>query len=151
MTEPISTPHHCPVSGTPGLPVRRVTLKALLRPDALRRLEGDDYRFCPAPACDVVYFDHESDSLFLTGHLTVAVGEKNRNDGRSLVCYCFGFTQEDLRLDVAAFGTSDIPRIITEHVRAGRCGCEVRNPRGACCLEDLPFALRRAQAEASLR
>ena len=55
--------------------------------------------------------------------------------GEHLVCYCFGYTIEDLKRDQGVVAT------IEEHVRAGRCACKVRNPRGICCLGEIRKAV----------
>lgn len=49
----------CPVSGTKGSGVERQTVKALLTEVALRGVTMAAHRFCPDPACDVVYFDED--------------------------------------------------------------------------------------------
>ena len=46
----------CPVSGTIGKAVELLTVRALLTESALRRVTDSLHRFCPDPACDVVYF-----------------------------------------------------------------------------------------------
>src|SRR5438105_12140623 len=84
----------CPRCGQPGRRVERITLKALLTPDALARLLPVPYRFCATPACDVVYFGPES--IFLGEDLTVPVFQKERAGDRT-VCYCFDVTESDLR------------------------------------------------------
>ncbi len=72
--EPGGDAARCPVSGSLGPRVELVTLKALLRGVALRRLEGKDYRFCPDPGCELVYFDRTADSSFRKDDLQVRVG-----------------------------------------------------------------------------
>jgi hypothetical protein len=34
---------------------------------------------------------------------------------------------------------------IREHIAAQRCACDVRNPRGACCLGDVMAAAKRIE------
>jgi hypothetical protein len=132
---------HCPASETIGLNVDLITLKALLTGDALRRLDGTKYRFCPEPTCDIVYFDTGSDSTFRTTDLTVRVGLKEREHPVPL-CYCFSYNLADLQQDIAARGTTNIPAIITAEIKAGHCACEVRNPQGTCCLGTIASAIR---------
>lgn len=139
-------PALCPSSGTVGSTVDLVTVKALLTGDALRRLDGSTYRFCPAPDCDVVYFDSRAGSLFGKSDLTVRVGLKETEDPIP-VCYCFGFAAADLRRDLAAWGKTDIPAIITAEIKAGHCACEVKNPQGTCCLGNVTMSLQQAKSE----
>ena len=136
----------CPVSATTGLKVDLITLKALLTGDGLRRLNGEKYRFCPAADCDVVYFDNAANSVFRPRDLTVRIGLKETADSAP-ICYCFGYTTGDVRRDFATFGTTEIPTIITAEVKAGHCGCEVRNPQGSCCLGNVSRAVRPVPAE----
>ena len=132
-------PALCPVSQTVGLKVGLVTLKALLKGDSLRRLDGAAYRFCPARDCDVVYFD-AAGSFFRKNDLTVRIGQKETEDPIP-ICYCFGYTVADLSRELAAFGKTEIPATITAEVKAGHCACEVKNPQGSCCLGNVSKAV----------
>jgi hypothetical protein len=136
----------CPVSATTGLKVDLITLKALLTGEGLRRLDGENYRFCPAADCDVVYFDNAANSVYRRRDLTVRIGQKERGDSAP-ICYCFGYTTGDVRRDFATLGTTRIPAMITAQVKAGHCACEVKNPQGSCCLGNVSKAVRRVQAE----
>ena len=127
----------CPQCGAAGRPVEVLTLKALLRPDALARLEvGASYFFCAAPACDAVYFAGEAASVYHKPDLEVRVGQKESDDPIPL-CYCFGHTRASVREEIERTGGSSAPASITAHIRAGRCGCDVNNPSGACCLGEV--------------
>ena len=136
----------CPVSGTTGLKVDLITLKALLNSAALRRLDGKQYRFCPSADCDVVYFDHETSTIFRKNDLTVRVGQKETADPIP-ICYCFDFTIENIRRDLATQDRTEIPAFIAEEVKAGHCACGVKNPEGSCCLGKVEKAVKRLQAE----
>lgn len=136
----------CPESGTIGSKVELITVKALLRSGGLRRLDGRDYRYCPAPDCDVVYFDCASGSRLRKNDLVVRVGRKELEDPRP-VCYCFDFTLTDLHNDLSTRGKTDIPERITEEIRAGHCACEVKNPEGSCCLGNVRDAVNRILSE----
>ncbi len=136
----------CPVSGTTALKVDLITLKALLNSAALRRLDGTQYRFCPSVDCDVVYFDNEASAIFQKNDLTVRVGQKETADPIP-ICYCFDFTVENIRRDLATQGRTEIPGFIAEEVKAGHCACEVKNPQWSCCLGNVAKAVKRVQAE----
>lgn len=136
----------CPKSRTVGLKVDLITVKALLTGDALRRLDGRAYRFCPEADCDVVYFDRAADSVFRKSDLEVRVGQKEHEDPIP-VCYCFDITVADLRRDIATRGETEIPAMITAEVKAGHCACEVKNPQGSCCLGNVSKAVKRIQSE----
>lgn len=131
----------CPVSGTKGKPVALQTVKALLTSEALRRLNGLSHRFCPEPACEVVYFD-ESGVTYSNADIRVPVWQKEPIGGR-IVCYCFGENEADIRREIDAKGSSEAVDRVRTHIDAGRCACEVRNPRGVCCLGDVAAAVKR--------
>jgi CopZ-like zinc binding protein len=125
-----------------GILVGLITVKALLTADALRRLDGKSYRFCPGRDCDVVYFDRAANSVFRKSDVRVRVGQKETGDPIPL-CYCFDVSVADLRRQVAAEGKTDMPASVAAEVRAGHCACEVRNPQGSCCLGALTTAVER--------
>jgi Zinc binding domain len=126
----------CPASGTVGLRVDLITLKALLGGSALRRLEGTAYRFCPAPDCRIVYFDRDAKSVFEKRDLKVRVSQKESEESIP-VCYCFDITKADIRREIAAVGRTEAPAMIAAEIRAGHCACDLRNPQGTCCLGNL--------------
>lgn len=134
----------CPASGTKGAPVDLQTVKALLTTAALQRVEPRTYRFCPDRACDVVYFDDRGHT-FSTADLQARVWQK-QPEGDRVLCYCFGENESDIRAEIAARGYSDAAERVRSHIQAGRCACEIRNPRGACCLGDVTTAVKRLAA-----
>jgi hypothetical protein len=137
----------CPVSGSAGRAVDRQTVKALLTERALVRLAPGEYRFCPDADCEVVYFG-SGDVRFTTGDVRVRVWHKQPFGDRQL-CYCFGESEASMRAEIEADGHSSAVRRIRDHVAAGRCACEIRNPRGSCCLGDVIAAIERVTALSS--
>ena len=136
----------CPVSGTQGKPLEFQTVKALLTEAALRRIVTSSYRFCPEPACDVVYFD-ETGHTYVKTDVRVPVWQKEPF-GERMICYCFGENETDIRREFETTGGSDAVERVRKHIEAGRCACEVRNPRGVCCLGDIGAAVARVRATA---
>ena len=135
---------NCPVSGTKGFRVEQQTVKALLTVDALRHLTQAAHRFCPDPDCAVVYFADDG-RTYSTADIRVKVWQKEPAGAR-VVCYCFGENEADIRGEIERCGTSDAVARVREHIQAGRCACEVRNPRGACCLGEVGAAVKRLVA-----
>lgn len=119
------------------------TVKALLTETALRRVGSSPHRFCPDPSCEVVYFDVEG-ACYRTSDIRVPVWQKEPF-GHRTVCYCFGESEDSIRAEIAATGQSYAVERVRGHIAAGRCACEVRNPRGACCLGDLTAAAKRVE------
>ncbi|MNP74322.1 BFD-like [2Fe-2S] binding domain protein [compost metagenome] len=56
------------------------------------------------------------------------------------VCYCFGWTRERI-VQAVKENQQPIDRI-REQVQANRCGCEVNNPQGSCCLGNVTTFIR---------
>jgi hypothetical protein len=124
--------------------VDRVTVKALLTEGALQRMPAGDLRFCPDADCDVVYFDAHG-VRFVTADVRVPVWQKLPFGARQ-VCYCFGESEASIRRELELTGASSATARIRDHTAAGRCACDVRNPKGACCLGDVIAATERVQA-----
>lgn len=131
----------CPACGGAGKSADMLTLKALLTPSALQRFEPGDYRFCAAPECDVVYFV-ATRAAFGVADLQVRVWQKEP-PGRRMLCYCFDENEADMAAEIDRTGCSLAADRIRRHIEAGRCACEVRNPKGSCCLGDVTGAADR--------
>jgi len=116
-------------------------MKALLTESALRRLSAREYRFCPDAGCDVVYFSADGEP-FTTADVRVPVWQKLPFGDRP-ICYCFGESEASIRSEFAAGGASKAVERVREHIAAERCACDVRNPRGACCLGDVIATVKR--------
>lgn len=134
----------CSACQTKDLAVEELTVKALLTELALRRFEPGSYRFCPEASCAVVYFS-ETGFAFARDDTRVPVWQKKPSD-RRLICYCFDETEAAIAVELRDAGDSQAVERIRAHVAAQRCACEVRNPRGTCCLGDLIAAVERARA-----
>ena len=123
----------CPVSGRRSKQVDLLTVRSLVRRLPLV-MPSTAYYFCDDPACDVVYFGADTKApLFGRASLWVRVGLKEQTDPIP-VCYCFGFTRQNIVDDVRRKGKPTIPEQIKAQVKAGRCACELNNPSGKCCL-----------------
>ncbi len=128
----------CPACKQKGKSVPLITLKALLNASVLETIQPESsYAFCPTHSCDVVYFS--CSQTLGKDTLKVSVFQKN-NSMDVPVCYCFDWTRERL---TQAIETNQRPLDhIREQVQANRCGCEVNNPQGACCLGNVTAYIR---------
>jgi hypothetical protein len=59
--------------------------------------------------------------------------------------HCFGETEAGIRSELLAHGHTEVTARICAHIAAQRCACEIRNPRGACCLGDVMAAVARIE------
>ncbi|ACO48245.1 putative iron-sulfur cluster-binding metallochaperone [Deinococcus deserti] len=145
----LSTLPICPTCGTTGRTVKLITLKALLRPPALATLDPNRiYRFCPNSGCEVVYFFDLF--VYVRADVKVPVFQKDQATDTP-VCYCFGLTRGDLSAATQGGLPETISSTIQAHIKAGRCGCEVNNPQGKCCLGDIYKTLSALQQASERR
>jgi hypothetical protein len=124
--------------------VTRKTMLLMLKPEYFDRLGAGEYRFCPSPECQVVYFTESEGDIFTRESLRVRL--KTREDPIPL-CYCFGFDEADARAEIARTGRTSIPQRIAALLKEGMCACPARNPSGACCLGEVNKAVKRLMAE----
>jgi len=47
-----------------------------------------------------------------------------------IICYCFGYSVEDIRDDLLRHGRSTILERIQREKKANRCNCVTKNPKG---------------------
>ncbi len=147
-TIPASPGERCPDCGHAGRKVGRITLLALLRPEALERRSAAEHRFCPTASCDVVYFGARE--VFRRDDVLVPVFQKEQ-EGERTVCYCFAVRETEIRREVEAAGRSASAARVKALVQAERCACEVRNPQGSCCLGNVAAVARAAEAVVASR
>src|SRR5712692_3829620 len=146
---PVETPSgvvvsRCPTCATAGVAVDVSTVKALLIEQALRRFDVTDFRFCAEAGCEVVYFGSNGQT-FTASDVRVPVWQK-QPFGQRMICYCFDENEAAMRAEVEQHGESEAIERIRHHIKAGRCACEVRNPRGSCCLGDVIAAVKHVEA-----
>lgn len=122
----------CPGCNLGGESVRTTTLRALLKEEAQQRITRSRYLFCDAAGCDTVYYAEDGPHTFERSDMTVRVGVKEREAPRPL-CYCFGYSLEDIENEVRRSGQSTVLDDIKTLMKAG-CSCETKSPQGACCL-----------------
>ena len=64
-------------------------------------------------------------------YLTFQTIKAKESKMAKLICYCWGYTDEDIRKDVLEHnGRSTIMEKIKELKKAGKCQCETKNPKG---------------------
>jgi hypothetical protein len=125
--------HICPYCNNAGKKIKIITLKSLLVPEALTHLQAEtSYAFCPTPDCEVVYFNPNG-QIFTKTNLKVPVFQKELQRDTP-ICYCFGWTKQKIQEDLQHKQNTRAIEEITVHINANRCGCEVNNPQGSCCL-----------------
>ncbi|WP_324282133.1 hypothetical protein VKI22_16325 [Cyanobacterium aponinum UTEX 3221] len=150
--KPFSEINTCPINGKKGKKVSLNTLKSLLKPPALMRLNSKiNHYFCESQDCEIVYFSEENQTYsspksFVGNHkhiktaynindLKVPVSQKEPAENVPL-CYCFDWTRAKIKERLISQEESPVTDI-RQHIQAQRCGCEFNNPEGKCCLKNV--------------
>jgi hypothetical protein len=138
VTEQTNAPARaeCPVSKTSSRRVQHRTVEHLVNAEKRGLIADVQYYFCADPACDVVYFSNQDAAPFTKDDLLVKVFAKDRGDDVN-ACYCYDWTRARIKEQIARMGKSTASLEIAKEVKAGRCLCDVKNPKGVCCLGDV--------------
>lgn len=126
----------CSISKTSSRKVQRKTLEHLLKPEKAAEMKNVQYYYCAAPDCKVVYFSNENIPHFTIEDVRVKVFAKDKGNDVN-VCYCFEWTRGRIRDELNQTGKSTASLQIAKEVKAGRCACDIKNPKGECCLGDI--------------
>jgi hypothetical protein len=133
---PAPTKADCPISKTSSRKVQRRTLEHLLKSEKVGEIQNVQYYYCTAPDCKVVYFSNENVPYFTVEDVRVKVLTKDNGDDVN-VCYCFDWTRGRIQDEINKTGKSTAPLEIAKEVKAGNCACDIKNPKGECCLGDV--------------
>jgi len=113
----------------------------MLKPTILGTLKaGLTHYFCSSKDCNVVYYDTD-EKTYLKSEIKVSVYQKD-NATVVPVCYCFGWTKEKIKQYVENGINPNPVEHIRENINENRCGCEVNNPQGSCCLGNVKIYIK---------
>ena len=134
----------CPVCASKDKKLKLITLKSLLKPKSLATIDAQQqYYFCKDANCETVYFNNKG-QIFTTDNIKVRVHQKDSALDVS-VCYCFDWTPKNIAQAAKEGRLEQIAPSISAHIKAGRCGCEVNNPQGSCCLGNVNSVIQQFQ------
>lgn len=140
----------CPVCGSKGFMVMKVTVSNHVDPSFWRLLRSEWFWFCPNSGCDVVYYNNELGVYFLKDEVRSRVFHKERSPGRP-VCYCLSVTEEMIREEIFVKRCCDSLEDIQRFTRAGTGRwCPITNPSGKCCREYLTELVKSLLEEAGV-
>jgi hypothetical protein len=128
----------CPACGQRGRKVKPITLESLVL-ETVERPEAS-YRFSASVGCEVAWFGDAGHRIPVSAS-RVAIGQKSTSADRTL-CYCFGHTAQDIAEELAATGSSTIPKRIADACKRGEDLCPEMNPQGSCCLGNVHAVLK---------
>ncbi|MBI1804861.1 MAG: copper chaperone Copz family protein [Ignavibacteriae bacterium] len=145
VTEKTPTPARaeCPVSKTSSRKVQRRTLEHLLKAEKVGSIQNVQYYYCTDPECKCVYFSNERMPYFTVDDVNVKVFAKDKGDDVN-VCYCFEWTRGRIEDELNQTGKSTASLQIAQQVKVGNCACNIKNPKGECCLGDVNTVVKQA-------
>ena len=126
----------CPVCKKSSRKVQRKTLEHLLKTEKVNLIKNVQYYFCDKPNCEVVYFSNQTAPYFTINDLKVKVFAKDKSDDVN-VCYCFDWTRARIKEEIIETSKSTASLQIAKEIKDGNCDCEIKNPKGECCLGDV--------------
>jgi len=133
----------CPVCKKAGIPVKNTTVRHLVHNKLADQVGNKDYYLCSSEACDIVYFQPESDVRFLQYQVKVPVWFKKGADPK-YICYCSKVTEEAIMDAVIDYNAKTIKDIIKLTGTMQNCKCEVENPTGKCCAPVVQQTIKKA-------
>ncbi len=127
----------------PGKTCQRDNAKNIVKETKLKGMNSlDGFYFCETPTCKVVYFNNDQNIYWYKEDVKLRVGIKETEEPIP-VCYCFGWTQEMIFNEIKQKGHSTAIQEISARVKAKECACEIKNPSGRCCLEQVRKVVER--------
>ena len=120
----------CPVCKQSSQAVTQGTMLMHLKAPWVHQLNAESYYFCRTPACDVVYFSDQDETIH-KAEVRTRIGVKETDDD-SLICFCFGVSR------AVAAANKKAKDFVVEQTKNSSCSCEITNPSGKCCLKDFP-------------
>jgi copper chaperone CopZ len=127
----------CPVSGSRGHRVMKVTVSNHVDSRLWHYLKSDWFWFCSDPGCPVVYYNNELGVYFLKDEVKTRVFQKELSEDRP-VCYCLSVTEAMIREEILVKRCCDSLEDIQKFTKAGTGRwCPITNPSGKCCKEYL--------------
>ncbi|MFJ6210544.1 putative iron-sulfur cluster-binding metallochaperone [Lysinibacillus sp. NPDC092081] len=123
----------CPSCKDKAKNVQLITIKSMIKPSVLGSINAlENHYFCSTKDCNVVYFDTLNKEYTLS-NIKVVVHQKD-DSFSTPVCYCFDWTKGKIKQYVENELTPNPLEHIRANIKENRCGCEVNNPQGSCCL-----------------
>lgn len=138
----------CPECSTAAKTIYTDTVRNMVEPLSNLTIKDDiQYHVCKTEDCQVVYFGESSHQVFHEADIRLPVNFKQpKEDTDRQLCYCFGFTKQDVLDEIQKTNESSIVGWITERVQNEECACRWKNPKGGCCLSDVRPAVEDAEA-----
>ena len=130
----------CPICDEPAKKVPQSAVNNFIKDAIKEKLSSlNNFHFCETPNCPVVYF--KNDFTIKQHEVTQSIGIKN-NATPATLCYCFDWTKEKMKEQITEMGQTSAVEDIQLKMNTTGCKCEINNPRGKCCLQDIKNSIK---------
>lgn len=138
----------CPECTQKAKGILTKTLASLLKDETKDKLSClDGFYYCKTASCEVVYF--RDAEILRQKDINVVVGLKN-GAAPATLCYCFEWTKERIKEELKQTGKTEALQDIKAKMEKPGCACEVLNPSGSCCLDDVTKAIKEIKEKLAL-
>jgi len=125
----------CPSCNQKAKVVPTSAINHFLKDDIKKNITSlEGFSFCSTSSCELVYF--KNTFVIHISDVKYSIGFKN-NSHPSTVCYCFNWTKEKIQKQLKEKGTTTALEEIKEEIKNKKCLCEIKNPKGKCCMSDV--------------
>lgn len=139
-----ATEVNCPGCNGKGISVSVKTPRSLLKEPVVNKVkENLTYRYCDNTKCGLAYFSTDGQQTFFASNLKVKATAKDQSLDTN-VCYCFGYTRQDVLDEIRRTGKSTTKKMIRKKMKDPGCACETTNPQGGCCLANVTIWTNKA-------
>ena len=129
-TRPKTANSNCPECGQRCHAVSLKTVLHHVKQIWTSKLSDQQYFYCHAPECNIVYFATAT-STITKAEIRTLIGRQEES-ADALICFCFGVSNAE------AANNKDIKAFVIKQTKASLCSCATANPSGRCCLKDFP-------------
>ncbi|MDA3939187.1 MAG: hypothetical protein PF693_07750 [Spirochaetia bacterium] len=124
----------CPECGTKGNKIPEKAVKANLKKELFKDIEGKDIYLCPDENCSTSYYSVEDSLKFNLSDLKKPLWYKKGADP-VIACYCNNITEEQVVNAVKKHDLITWQDIVLHYHEKTLCICRKLNPSGECCTE----------------
>jgi len=105
-------------------------------------LKEDKYFLCMNKSCNVAYYKHSCDQIYLQEDLEVPIWFKEGARPK-YICYCNEVTEKEIIEAIVNKNVTTIKELIDITGAMKNCNCELNHPTGRCCSTQLKEVLEK--------
>lgn len=120
--------------------VNAKTVKNLLAETLKKDLKEEEYYLCLNKSCNVAYYKHSCDQIYLQEDLKVPIWFKEGANPK-YICYCSKVTEKEIIEAIVNEGAKTIKDLIEITGAMKNCNCILNHPTGKCFSTEMKEVL----------